>query len=332
MTHLVTPAPLHNDHGHDHGHGHGRDDAVPRAHGAHAHGLSAGHLDRAMAIGVGLNAAFVAIEVAAGLWSSSLALLADAGHNASDIVGLLLAWGAAWLARRPPSVRYTWGLRRATIYAALANAFLLLGACAAIVWEAVGRLRVPADVGGGTMITVATIGVVINTLTALLFVRGHGDVNVRGAFLHMAADAAVSAGVVVAGVAIMTTGLAWIDPVVSVAIAVLIVAGTWGLLRESVDLALDAVPRGVDPHALRASLGDLPGVVAVHDLHVWGASTSETSLTVHLVAAADGDRDGLLTAAHAMLRERFHVSHATIQIEGTGCLLACEPVSDPERA
>lgn len=269
-----------------------------------------------MAIGVGLNAVFVALEVTAGVWAGSLALLADAGHNASDIVGLLLAWGASWLSRLPPSQRYTWGLRRSTIYAALANAILLLAACGAIVWEAVGRLREPATVGGPMMIAVAAIGVAINTLTALLFMRGHRDANVRGAFLHMAADAAVSAGVVVAGIAIMATGLTWIDPVVSILIAAVIVAGTWGLFRESVDLALDAVPRGVDPAAMHATLESLPGVLAIHDLRVWGASTSETSLVVRLVAAADTDRDALLAAAAAVLRERFHVAHATIQIEG----------------
>lgn len=269
-----------------------------------------------MAIGVGLNAVFVAVEAAAGVWAGSLALLADAGHNASDIVGLLLAWGASWLSRRPPSRRYTWGLRRSTIYAALANAILLLVACGAIIWEAVGRFREPAAVGGTTMIAVAAIGVVINTLTALLFLRGHRDANVRGAFLHMAADAAVSAGVVVAGVTIMATGLTWIDPAVSILIAAVIVAGTWGLFRESVDLALDAVPRGLDTAALEAALGSLPGVQAVHDLRVWGASTSETSLVVRLVAAAGTDRDRLLAAADGVLRERFHVAHPTIQIEG----------------
>lgn len=283
-----------------------------------------------MGIGVGLNAAFVVVELAAGFWAESLALLADAGHNASDIIGLLLAWGAAWLARRPPSTRYTWGLRRATIYAALANAVLLLAACGAIVWEAAGRLRTPADVGGLTMIAVAAVGVVINTITALLFLRGHRDANVRGAFLHMAADAAVSAGVVVAGLAIMATGLAWIDPVVSMLIAAVVVVGTWGLLRESVDLALDAVPRGVDPEALRAALRELPGVLDTHDLRVWGASTSETSLTVHLVAVADADRDALLAAATALLHERFHVTHAAVQIEGAEYGGRCSPPSaDP---
>ncbi|MGI9176367.1 MAG: cation diffusion facilitator family transporter [Pirellulales bacterium] len=293
----------------------GRGAACGHGH-AHGHGLTPGSFDRAMAIGVGLNTAFVAIEAATGLWAGSLSLLADAGHNAGDVLGLLLAWGAGWLARRPPSRRYTWGFRRSTIYAALANAVLLLTACGVIVWEAIHRLWFPAPVAGPTVILVAAIGVVINTLTALLFLRGHGDANVRGAFLHMAADAAVSVGVVLAGIAIAVTGKTWIDPVVSIAIAAMIVAGTWGLFRESVDLALDAVPRGVDPEAITTALAGLSGVVEVHDLHVWGASTSENSLTAHLVTPNGSDRDQLLAAATALLRDRFGIAHATIQIEG----------------
>ena len=269
-----------------------------------------------MALGVGLNLVFVAVEVGCGLWADSLALLADAGHNAGDVVGLLLAWGASWLARLAPSARYTWGLRRATIYAALANATLLLAACGAIAWEAVTRLRSPEPVAGGTVIVVATIGVVINTLTALLFVRGHRDANVRGAFLHMAADAAVSAGVVAAGIAIMLTGRTWIDPVVSLVVAAAIVAGTWGLFRESIDLALDAVPRGIETGRITAALAALPGVMDVHDLHVWGASTSEASLTVHLTVGPEADRDAVLQAAIAMLRHDHHVTHTVIQVEG----------------
>lgn len=269
-----------------------------------------------MAIGVGLNTAFVAAELFAGLWAGSLALLADAGHNAGDVVGLLLAWGASWLARRPPSRRYTWGLRRATIYAALANAVLLLVACGAILWEAGHRLQSPEPVAGPTVILVAGIGVVINTLSALLFLRGHGDANVRGAFLHMAADAAVSVGVVGAGIAIAATGRLWIDPLVSIVIAIVIVVGTWGLFRESVDLALDAVPRGVDPREITAGLAAVAGVVEVHDLHVWAASTSETSLTAHLVVADAADRDAVLSTALNLLNERFHVAHATLQLEG----------------
>jgi cobalt-zinc-cadmium efflux system protein len=301
-------------HGHSHSHGSGC---------SHGHGLAPAALDRAMAAGVALNSLFVVAEVVAGVAADSLALLADAGHNAGDVLGLLLAWGASWLARRPPSRRYTWGLRRATIYAALANAVLLLLACGGIVWEAVHRLREPEPVAGPTVIVVAAIGVVINTLTALLFLRGQDDANVRGAFLHMAADAAVSLGVVVAGVAIALTGAPWIDPVTSLLVAAVIVAGTWGLFRESVDLALDAVPRGVEPEAITAALAAVPGVSEVHDLHVWGASTSEISLTAHLVVPDALSRDGALAAAEAVVRERFRVAHATIQIEGEAAGAAC---------
>ena len=292
------------------------------SHGAGCgHGLSTGYIDRAMAAGVALNALFIAVEAAAGVAAGSLALLADAGHNAGDVVGLLLAWGASWLARRPPSRRYTWGLRRSTIYAALANAVLLLVACGGIAWEAVRRLQSPEPVAGPIVIAVAALGVVINTLTALLFLKGQSDANVRGAFLHMAADAAVSLGVVLAGVAIALTGATWIDPVTSLVVAAVIVAGTWGLFRESLDLALDAVPRGVEPEAIEAALAALPGVREVHDLHVWGASTSEISLTAHLVTVDGTDYDRLLSEAEAVLRERFRVAHSTIQIEGPA---ACE--------
>jgi cobalt-zinc-cadmium efflux system protein len=274
-----------------------------------------------MAAGVALNTLFVAAEAVAGVTAGSLALLADAGHNAGDVLGLLLAWGASWLARRPPSRRYTWGLRRSTIYAALANAVLLLVACGGIAWEAVHRLQSPAPVAGPIVIAVASLGVVINTLTALLFLKGQSDANVRGAFLHMAADAAVSLGVVLAGAAIALTGATWIDPVTSLVVAAVIVAGTWGLFRESLDLALDAVPRGVEPEAIEAALAALPNVREVHDLHVWGASTSEISLTVHLVTVDGTDHDRLLADAEAVLRERFRVAHSTIQIEGPA---ACE--------
>ena len=301
-----------------HGHGHGGE----CGHG-HAHVLSAAGLDRAMLVGVALNAAFAAAEFGAGLWASSLALVADAGHNAGDVIGLLLAWGANWLARRPPSRKFTWGLRRATIYAALGNAVLLLTACGAIFWEALHRLREPEAVAGPTVIAVAAIGVVINTLTALLFLRGHRDANVRGAYLHMAADAAVSAGVVAAGIAILATGLTWIDPVVSMLVAAVIVAGTWGLFREAIDLALDAVPRGLDPAALAAALTAIPGVAEVHDLHVWGASTSETSLTAHLVVPDAAAHGRVLAAAGDIVQERFHIVHTTIQIEDEAAAAAC---------
>ena len=301
-------ASRHPDHcGHAHGPG--------LAHG-HSHRATPESLDRALGLGVVLNTAFVLVEAACGVWSGSLALVADAGHNAGDVLGLLLAWGASRLARRPPSRRYTWGLRRTTIYAALANAVLLLTACGAILWEAWHRLRSPAPVAGPTMIAVAAVGVVINTLSAVLFMGGHrGDANVRAAFIHMAADAAVSAGVVVAGVAIMLTGLAWIDPVVSLCITAVIIAGTWDLFRESLDLALDAVPRGVDPAAVTAALASVPGVTEVHDLHVWAASTSEISLTAHLVVPEAGHHDSALAAATAVLRDRFGIGHTTLQLE-----------------
>ena len=306
-TDLMPHAPSNRQHRASCGHGH-----AP----GHAHALAPERFDRAMALGVGLNLAFVIVEAGCGLWADSLALLADAGHNAGDVVGLLLAWGASRLARLAPSARYTWGLRRATIYAAFANATLLLAACGAIAWEAITRLWSPEPVVGTIVVVVAAIGVAINTLTALLFVRGHRDANVRGAFLHMAADAAVSAGVVAAGIAIALTGRVWIDPLVSLAVAAAIVAGTWGLFRESIDLALDAVPRGIETGRITQSLAGLPGVIDVHELHVWGASTSETSLTVHLTVGPEVDRDAVLRAADAMLRRDHLVAHAAIQVEG----------------
>ncbi len=272
-------------------------------------------VDRAMAIGVVLNLGFVIVEAVFGVISGSLALIADAGHNASDVLGLLLAWGADYLARRPPTRKYTWGLRRSTIYAAFLNAVLLLVACGGILWEAWHRFTDPQPVAGPTMIVVAFIGVVINTLTAILFIRGHHDANIRGAFLHMAADAAISLGVVVAGIMILFTGLDWIDPVVSIAIMLVIVVGTWGLFRESVDLALDAVPRGIDINALEAALSDLPGVVSTHDLHVWGMSTSEAALTVHIKTNERVAADALLTQAETLLRNDFGVNSVTIQVE-----------------
>ncbi|MEI8070633.1 MAG: cation diffusion facilitator family transporter [Planctomycetota bacterium] len=291
----------------------------------HAHRLSLENFDRSMAIGVGLNALFVGLEVVAGSLAGSLALLADAGHNAGDVVGLLLAWGASTLARRPPTRRYTWGFRRSTIYAAFGNAVMLLAACGAILWEAVHRLKSPEPVLGATMIAVAAVGVVINTLTALLFLQGRSsDANLRGAFLHMAADAAVSAGVVVAGVAIVLTGWAWIDPAMSIVVAMVIVVGTWDLFRESIDLTLDAVPRGIELEDVMDLLAAIPGVAEVHDLHVWNASTSEISLTVHLVVPDAKEHSPVLKRASQALRERFGVAHTTIQIEqratGNECL------------
>ena len=261
-------------------------------------------------------------EFAYGLLAHSLALLADAGHNLSDVLGLLLAWGASVLSKRLPSSRFTYGLRSTTILAAVINAVLLLTVTAGIAWEAIGRFGQPADVNSTTVMVIAGIGVVINTATALMFMRGGGDdLNIRGAFLHMAGDALVSLGVVISGAIILYTGWAWLDPAVSLAIAFLIVLGTWGLLRDSVHLALQAVPQGMPMEKVRAYLSALPGVVAIHDLHIWGMSTTDTALTVHLVVPDGYPGDAFTCAVSDELQNRFSIGHATIQIE-TGDLAA----------
>jgi len=293
-------------HAHDSGHSHGP--------GGHAHGPA--NYDRAFAIGVGLNLAFVAVEAIYGVLANSLALLADAGHNLSDVAGLLLAWGAAWLSRRKPTARRTYGYGRTSILAALGNAMLLLTAIGAIAWEAVRRFEDPQPVQGGTVIVVAAIGIAINTATALMFMRGRkGDINIRGAFLHMAADAGVSAGVVIAGFAMAATGWLWLDPVVSLAIVAVIAISTWGLLKDSVAMSLDAVPAGIDHAAVLDYLGGLPGVTAVHDLHIWPLSTTSTALTVHLVRPDALLADAFTAEVSGALRQRFGIAHATIQIE-----------------
>ena len=272
-------------------------------------------LDRAMMFGVSLNLVFVFVELGFGFFSGSLALIADAGHNASDVVGLLVAWGASFLARQQPTKKFTFGFGRASIYAAFLNAILLFAACFAIAWEAIHRFSEPPPVAGLTMVVVAAIGVVINTVTAILFMRGSKeDANVRGAFLHMAADAAVSVGVVVAGVAIMTTDLKWIDPVVSIVILVMITWSTWGLFTESIGLAMDAVPRRIDIDELSQALIEVPGVVDIQDLHVWGTSTSEIMLTAHLVITDETWR-GSLEKVQRMLNERFSITRTTLQFE-----------------
>lgn len=281
---------------------------------------------RRFALGVGLNVAFTAIEAGVGLAIGSLALVADAGHNLSDVAGLLLAWGAVWLAGRPPTARSTYGRRKGTVLASLASACLLLAALGVIAWHAVERLRAPAPVEGGPIILVAAIGTVINTATALLFLSGRKrDLNIRGAYLHMAADAAVSVGVIAGGLAIRWTGWTWIDPVLSLGIVVLILVGTWGLLRESTHLLLDGVPEGFDPREMEAWLAARPGVASVHDVHVWALSTTETALTAHLVMP-DGDRGtAFLEDAARGLRREFGIDHATLQVEtddpGHGCAL-----------
>lgn len=286
----------------------------------HGHGPAHNHapasFGRAFAIGILLNAGFVAVEAAYGLIAGSMALLADAGHNLSDVLGLVIAWVGAGLARRPPSRRFTYGLRGSSILAALLNALLLLMAVGAIALEAITRLGDPQPVASRTVIIVASIGIVINTATALLFARGRkGDINIRGAFIHMAADAAVSAGVVVGALAMIATGAAWIDPVMSLVIAGIILWNTWGLLTESVKMSLAAVPPGIDPDAVETMLAALPGVAHVHDLHIWPVSTTETLLTVHLIMPGGHPGDAFLFDVQARLAHQFHIGHATIQVE-----------------
>ena len=297
----------HSHSGHNHAHGH--------AHG-HVHGPAARDFSRAFAIGIALNIGFVVVEAAYGFLANSLALLADAGHNLSDVLGLLLAWGAAALVKRRPTARHTYGLKRSSILASLANAILLLVAVGMIVWEAVHRFGQPQPVAETTVLWVAAVGIVINTVTALMFVRGgKSDINIRGAFLHMAADAAVSLGVVIAALAVMATGWLWLDPAVSIAIAIVITLGTWSLLRSSLDLALDAVPETIDRPAIEVYLAALPGVTEVHDLHIWAMSTTEVALTAHLVRPDCPVDDGLLGRSARELAERFGIAHSTIQIE-----------------
>jgi cobalt-zinc-cadmium efflux system protein len=282
----------------------------------HHHHHAPPDYNRAFAVGVALNVVFVIVEAVYGVLSDSLALLTDAGHNLSDVLGLLLAWGAALLARRRPSARRTYGFSRATIIASLFSGLLLVGAVGAIGWEAVNRLMEPVQPAGKTIMVVAAIGVVINTVTALFFLSGKDrDLNIRGAFLHMSADAAVSLGVVASGALIFFYGLSWIDPVISLVIAAVIMLSTWGLLRDSLNLAVDAVPRSVDPSAVREYLAGLPGVRAIHDLHIWAMSTTDTALTAHLVMDALPDSDQYLIDVSRVLRDRFSIDHPTIQLE-----------------
>jgi cobalt-zinc-cadmium efflux system protein len=295
-----------------------------------AHDHAPKDFGRAFAIGTALNVGFIAVEVVYGILANSMALLADAGHNLSDVFGLLAAWGAAALAKKAPTARYTYGLRSSSILAALANAIMLLIAVGAIAWEAVQRLFHPEPVVGTTVMIVAAIGIAINGFTAWLFMAGRDDdINIRGAYLHMASDAAVSLGVVVAGGVILLTGWLWLDPLVSLGISGIIVWGTWSLLRESVDLALHAVPLGIDPAEVRAYLESLPGVAKIHDLHVWPMSTTETALTCHFVMPGDPPGDAFLSDTAHTLKDRFKIAHATFQVErgdGMDCALAPDHV------
>jgi cobalt-zinc-cadmium efflux system protein len=281
---------------------------------AHDHGGAS--YDRAFAIGVALNAGYVVIEGLVGLYANSVAVLADAGHNLSDVLALVLAWGAGALARRRASARFTYGLGSSTIWAALINALALLLAVGSIAWEAIGRLFDPPAVQPAWVIAVALAGVVVNGATAALFFAGRKrDLNVRGAFLHMAADAALSLAVAVAGALILLTGRLWLDPAVSLVVCAFIVYGTWEVLREALGMSLHSVPSSIRYATVMDYLGGLPGVASVHDLHVWGMSTAETALTAHLVMPRGHPGDAFLEDTAHELERRFGIGHATLQIE-----------------
>jgi cobalt-zinc-cadmium efflux system protein len=292
---------------------------------SHSEGARPFDATRVFPIGIALNIAYVAGEAGFGLFAGSLALLADAGHNLGDVLALALAWGAAMLSRRRPSGRFTYGLRSSTILAALANAVLLLLVTGGIAWEAVIRLLAPVPVKSAVIVGVAAAGILVNGATALLFAKGRTrDLNLKSAFLHMAADTLVTLGVAGAGIAILLTHWFWLDPAASLLVSFIIVIGTWGLLKSAFGLALDAVPEGVDAEAVRAFLAELPGVSAVHDLHIWGMSTTETALTCHLVMPGGHPGDALLGQAATELHERFGIAHATLQIELADTEEACK--------
>jgi cobalt-zinc-cadmium efflux system protein len=297
----------HEDHDHE-GHDH-------TGHHHHHHAPQAGQ-GRTFAIAIGLNVVIVIVQAVYGFIAHSTALLADAGHNLSDVLGLLLAWGAVWLGTRKPSERYTFGLGSSSILASLANAALLLFACGAIVLEAVQRLLNPAPVAGLDVFIVATIGLAVNGFSAWLFMRGSKeDLNIRGAFLHMAGDAGISAAVAVSGLVILYTGASWIDPVMSILVVAVIVAGTWGLGRDAMRLAMAAVPPGVDKPRIEKYLADLPGVTDVHDLHVWALSTTENAMTAHIVMPAGHPGDIFVDSIVGTLRRDYAMHHATLQVE-----------------
>lgn len=307
----------HDDHDHDPSHGgleHSHDHRL-----FHAHSHAPANFGAAFAVGILLNGGFVVAEVVCGLFSHSLALVADAGHNTSDVLGLLLAWGAAAWSKRQASGRHTYGWKRSSILAALGNAIFLLVSVGVIAWEAVRRFRNPQALSASTMIWVSAAGILVNGITALMFAAGRkSDLNVRAAFAHMAADAIISAGVVVAGIVILFTGWSWLDPVMSLVLSAIIVAGTWGLLRDSVGLALDAVPAGVELDAVRSYLSALPKVANVHHVHVWGLSTNESALTAHLVLTTGAVDNDLLHRICHELKDRFGIGHTTIQFEACG--------------
>ncbi len=301
----------HDHSDHDHGAGNGGHD-----HGAHGHSHVPKDFGSAFALGTALNVGFVIVEATAGVLANSMALVADAGHNLSDVLGLLMAWGASVLVKRQATFNFTYGFGSSTILAALANAVLLLVAVGAIALEAVQRLIEPAPVVGSTMIIVATIGILINGFTAWLFMSGRDrDVNIRGAYLHMVADAAVSFAVVLVGIAVLLTGWNWLDPLVSLVVAGVIVWGTWGLLRDSIRLAMHGVPVSIDATKVQARLATLPGVVSIHDLHIWPMSTTETALTCHLVMPDGHPGDAFIETTSKMLHDEYEIRHTTLQFE-----------------
>lgn len=326
----------HDDHaGHDDhtGHNHAAGGSCGHSHGfGHAHVHTPASFGKAFAIGIAANSLYLVAEALWGFFSHSLALLADAGHNLSDVLALAAAWMAQHLSQRSPSLRFTYGLRRSSILAALANALVLMLVTGGVAWEAITRLFDPAPVAGKTMMIVAALGIVVNGATALLFASGQkGDLNIRAAFMHLMADAVTSLAVVIAGGLVLLTGLNWIDPAISLAISIVVVASTWSLLRDSLDMALDAVPRAVDAGAVEGFLRTLPGVADLHDLHIWPISTTETALTVHLVrttATVQESDTALLEKAAAALRERFGIVHPTLQIEGADYAPSCA-LTDP---
>lgn len=300
----------HHDHNHDHSHG---------------HAISLDGVNLRMGIAVALNLVFVVVEGGFGFISNSVALIADAGHNLSDVLGLVCAWGALLLGRRPPGAKFTYGLGRSSVLAALANAVLLLLACGAIAWEAVSRLGSPPPVAGRIVTTVAAIGIVLNGISAwMLHAGSHGDLNRRSAYVHMLSDAAVSAGVLVSGLLIIVTGWSLLDPVVSLVIVAVILIGTWRLLRDSLTLSLDGVPASVNSTAVMSYLADQRGVTDVHDLHIWALSTTSIALTAHLVVPDRGAEDSLLITLTPDLKRRFRIQHATLQIERDRCEHGCD--------
>jgi len=324
QTHAHDNHAGHSRDEHAHGHEHAHADGHAHAHG-HAHVIPADGINLRMGIAVALNLVFVVVEGGFGFISNSVALIADAGHNLSDVLGLVCAWGALMLGRRPPGAKFTYGLGRSSVLAALANAVLLLLACGAIAWEAASRLGSPPPVAGRTVMIVAAIGIALNGVSAwMLHAGSHGDLNRRSAYLHMLSDAVVSAGVVLSGLLIIWSGWSLIDPIVSLLIVAVILVSTWRLLRDSLTLSLDGVPASVNSSAVLSYLADQRGVTDVHDLHIWALSTTSVALTAHLVVPERGAEDALLTSLTPDLKRRFQIQHATLQIERDRCEHGCE--------